>query len=104
MILVGKYILDEFTRSKKGRAVKKLVNVWVNEVEKANWKDPTDVKACYPTASILQHNRIIFNIRGNKFRVSVVVSYIGNVVNIEWIGDHDEYNKMDFTKPEITSK
>lgn len=73
------------------------LDVWRNEVERAKWTGPQDVKARYATASFLADNRIIFNIKGNSYRLVVKVKYVNGMVLIEWAGTHAEYNKQKFT-------
>jgi mRNA interferase HigB len=69
---------------------------WVKEVEAADWKTPQDVKNRYRSVDYLPGNRIIFNIKGNNYRLVVVVVYQAGVVRVSWIGTHAEYDKMNF--------
>lgn len=62
-------------------------------MEEAEWKGSADVKARYPTASFLSDNRVIFNIKGNKFRVETKLNYDVKVVLATRIGTHAEYSK-----------
>jgi mRNA interferase HigB len=70
---------------------------WFAEVKRATWKGPTDVKARYPSASFLAGNRIVFNIKGNQYRIVVQVKYEFLAVYIRFIGTHAEYNEIDAT-------
>lgn len=70
---------------------------WFAEVEKAAWHGPDDVKARYPSASILAGDRIVFNIKGNAYRVVVAVKYEFFAVYIRFIGTHAEYDAIDAT-------
>ncbi len=65
----------------------------MNEVKTASWKTTHDIKKRYSTASFLSNNRIIFNIKGNDYRLVVQVIYVNGIVNIEYIGTHAEYDK-----------
>ena len=67
---------------------------WYNEAEKSNWTMPNDIKSEYPSASILQGNRIVFNIKGNTYRLIVKINYSVGIVWIRFIGTHAEYDKI----------
>lgn len=68
---------------------------WYAEVDKASWRGPDDVKRAYPSASIVNEERIVFNIKGNKYRVVVAVKFQFFVVFIKFIGTHAEYDRID---------
>jgi mRNA interferase HigB len=72
------------------------LNAWRSEVETTQWNGPQDVKDRYPSASFLADNRVIFNIKGNTYRLVVKVRYQNEIVLIEWVGTHAEYDKQDF--------
>jgi mRNA interferase HigB len=71
---------------------------WYEEVKKSNWNKTSDVKSLYKTASILSSNRIVFNIKGNKYRMVVAVRYKFKIVYIRFVGTHKEYDKIDVNK------
>ncbi|HXM34234.1 MAG TPA: type II toxin-antitoxin system HigB family toxin [Pyrinomonadaceae bacterium] len=91
MRLVGKELLAEFERHHAD--IKVPLTVWISEVEDADWKGPVDIKARYPSASLLSDNRVVFNIKGNKYRIETKVSYEIKVVLARRIGTHAEYSK-----------
>ena len=62
-----------------------------------NWTSPADIKAIYGNASILPNNRVVFNIRGNNYRIIVHVRYDLGIVFIRFIGTHKEYDNIDAT-------
>lgn len=97
MKLVGLLKLEEFKQAHAD--LRGPLDSWQKEVEQAQWDGPNDVKRRYSTASFLADNLIIFNIKGNKYRLVVKVKYQNGIVMIEWIGTHAEYNKKNFTKP-----
>jgi mRNA interferase HigB len=72
------------------------LDAWRSDVEAAQWSGPQDVKDRYPSASFLADNRVIFNIKGNAYRLVVKVRYQNEIVLIEWVGTHAEYDKQDF--------
>ncbi len=94
MRLVGKKKLDDFARSHAD--VRDPLDVWMVEVEEAQWKGSADIKARFPSASFLADNRVIFNIKGNKYRLETKVNYEMEVVLASWIGTHAEYSKRTF--------
>jgi mRNA interferase HigB len=91
MRLVGKELLAEF--AKQHADIRSPLNAWIFEVEEANWSGPSEIKARYPNASFLSDNRVIFNIKGNAYRVESKVSYEITVVLVKRIGTHAEYSK-----------
>ncbi len=68
---------------------------WFDVVEDADWTTPNDVKAAFSTASFLADNRVVFNIRGNHYRLIVRIAYRYKSVQIKFIGTHAEYDKID---------
>ena len=71
---------------------------WYKEAEDANWKTPGDIKREYPSASFIAGNRVVFNIKGNKYRLIVKINYDYGMVWIRFIGTHNEYDKVDVEK------
>ncbi len=61
----------------------------------ASWKSTADVKRRYATASVLSAERIVFNIKGNDYRLVVAVDFEKGIVWIKWIGNHKAYDKID---------
>ncbi len=71
------------------------LDAWFHEVQKANWTSSADVKSQYASASILNDSRIVFNIKGNDYRLIVSVNYTKSIVWIIWLGTHGDYDKID---------
>lgn len=71
---------------------------WFQETSNAEWKNPNEVKELYPSASILNDNRIVFNIKGNKYRLIVRINYHYQMIWIRFIGTHADYDKMNATE------
>lgn len=67
---------------------------WFQETSKAKWKNPHELKLEYPTASILNDNRVAFNIKGNNYRLIVKINYDYQIVWIRFVGTHAEYDKI----------
>lgn len=68
---------------------------WYATVKQAEWNIPNEVKNIFGNASILGNNRIIFNIKGNDFRLVTEIDYEMKFIFILWIGTHNEYDKID---------
>ena len=67
---------------------------WFHETSNAEWKNPNEVKKEYPSASILNDNRIVFNIKGNNYRLIVKINYNYQMIWIRFIGTHAAYDKV----------
>ena len=91
MKLVGRNILDAFTR--KHTDARKWIEIWVSEVEEARWRCFQDIRDRYRKADHIGDNRIIFDVKGNKYRMEVQVAYGIGVVRVKWAGTHAEYDK-----------
>ena len=70
------------------------LKAWHKEAEESNWKTPHEIKKDYPSASILQDNRVVFNIKGNNYRLIVKINYDFAIVWIRFIGTHAQYDKI----------
>ncbi len=67
---------------------------WHQEAEKESWESPNIIKLKFPTSSIISDNRIVFNIKGNKYRLVVKINYDFQIIWIRFIGTHEQYNKI----------
>lgn len=79
---------------KHSRALQPLLS-WYDEVKKTSWKKPQDVVRSFRTADIISGKRIVFNIKGNDYRLIADLEYRFGIVFIVWIGTHSEYDKID---------
>lgn len=68
---------------------------WIDEVKKADWKSPADIKAQFRHASVLKSRRVVFNIRGNDYRLVVAVAYRYGALYIKFVGTHKQYDVID---------
>ena len=68
---------------------------WVDEAKNANWAQPAQIKEKYRSASILKNKRVVFNIKGNDYRLVVSVAYHFQAVYVKFIGTHREYDAID---------
>lgn len=71
------------------------LKAWYEEATNDSWHSPTDIKRKYPSASILPDNRVVFNIKGNTYRLIVKINYNYGALYIRFIGTHAEYDKID---------
>jgi mRNA interferase HigB len=71
------------------------LKTWYEDAKAANWASPTDVKAQFPTASILKDGRVVFNIKGNAYRLVVWINYRRQWIYVRFIGTHSDYDKID---------
>jgi mRNA interferase HigB len=91
MRVVGRDVLTAFCS--KHRDALSWIEHWLAEAEDAKWKSPQDIKLRYSSASFLNGNRIIFNVKGNLYRLEVTVAYKTSTVVVEWAGSHADYDK-----------
>jgi mRNA interferase HigB len=75
--------------------VRQPLLAWFAEVARAHWSGPDDIKTRYPSASFLRADRVVFNVKGNKYRVVVAVKYEFFAVYIRFIGTHAAYDEID---------
>ena len=73
------------------------LEAWHQEVAQADWASPSAVKAHFRSASVLQGNRVVFNVAGNQYRLIVKINYPYRVAYIRFIGTHAEYDAIDVT-------
>jgi mRNA interferase HigB len=99
MRIIARRTLRTFADSLLGRqdqaAVKASLDAWFAEVGRARWTSAAEVKKLYASASIVTAERVVFNIKGNAYRLVASVDYEKGIVWIKWIGSHDEYDRID---------
>jgi len=79
----------------KHRDAEQPIKAWYEEAKKASWKTPAEIKLQYRSASFLANNRVVFNIRGNKYRLVIALKYDFQICYIRFMGTHSEYDKID---------
>ena len=101
MRIIARKTLKDFAESLQGskdhKAVKAALDAWFHEVQPADWQGPGDVIRSYANASIVGNDRVVFNIKGNTYRVVVAVKYDFHAVYVRFIGTHAEYDRIDAT-------
>ncbi len=96
MRIISKKILKEFWEIHKD--AEQPLRAWHAKTKQANWKSTDDVKNDYRNASFVANNRVIFNIKGNTYRLVVVINYQYQIIYLRFIGTHQAYNNIDATK------
>jgi mRNA interferase HigB len=90
MIVVGRSLAEAFFAARKGhkgvKAARSQYDAWLAIVSAAEWRTPESVKASHPKASILKGGRVVFNIKGNDFRLVALVEYREGVLAIRFSG------------------
>jgi mRNA interferase HigB len=71
------------------------LKAWFDEATKARWTQPADIKAHYRSASVLKNRRVVFNIKGNEYRLVVAIAYQLQIVYVKFVGTHSEYDSID---------
>lgn len=99
MRIIARRSLREFVESLAGHkdqpAVKAALDAWFGEAKKARWKSTADVKRSYAAASIVTAERIVFNVKGNSYRLVTSIDFEKSIIWIKWIGTHKAYDRID---------
>jgi len=90
--IIAKKMLRKFWESYPDS--EQALKSWYQENAKAVWTSPNKIKRAYPSASFLANNRIVFNIKGNHYRLIVKINYPYQMIWIRFIGTHAQYDKI----------
>jgi mRNA interferase HigB len=71
------------------------LQAWHALASRAEWKTPADIKAAYRNASFTANNRVVFNVKGNDYRLVVAVHYDRGMMFVRFVGTHRQYDKID---------
>jgi mRNA interferase HigB len=106
--VIARGTLNEFVKNRVERrlqdGVKGHLDAWYAEAAKAAWKNPAEIKEQYRSASVVSSERVVFNIRGNEYRLIVAINYHYQVLLIKWLGTHREYDLIDAKKVEYEKR
>lgn len=91
MKIVGRSVLEGFCA--KHIDARRWVDNWLSDTEEASWSKPQDIRQRYSSASFLAGNTVIFNVKGNEYRLEVTCAYQTRVIVVKWIGTHAEYDE-----------
>ena len=95
MRIVARPILRNFWDQPQYRDAEQPLKAWFEEVENATWASPNEIKAQFGNASILKGKRVVFNIKGNDYRLIVSFSFKLQIAYVKFIGTHAQYDKVD---------
>ncbi len=91
MKILGRELLERFCR--RHANARQWIENWLADVESAAWASPHDIRTRYASASFLPGGPVVFNVKGNAYRLEVRVAYRTGIVAIEWAGTHAEYDE-----------
>jgi mRNA interferase HigB len=94
-ILAKRALIEFWDRNPDARV---YLETWYETVKNVEWSNPFEVKNFYAKASILKNSRVVFNIKGNEYRLVVKIEYKKQWIFIRIIGTHEEYNRIDTNK------
>jgi mRNA interferase HigB len=99
MIVIGVEMVENYFADHAGRrgikAARSQYDAWLAIVARAAWRNPDDIKASYPKASILKAGRVVLDIKGNDYRLVARVQYQAGILAIRFFGTHAEYDAID---------
>ncbi len=99
MIVIGVGSIENYLANRTGhkgiRAARSQYQAWLDIVGGAKWRNPENVKASYPKASVLKGGRVVFNIKGNDYRLVARIQYQAGVIAVCFFGTHAEYDRID---------
>ncbi|HUU81572.1 MAG TPA: type II toxin-antitoxin system HigB family toxin [Acidobacteriota bacterium] len=94
MKVISRKVIVDYV--KKHADVRQALLSWYSEARSSVWKTPQDIKERYSSARFIGDNTVIFNIKGNKYRLVAKIAYKTKTVLIKWVGTHAEYDKQKF--------
>lgn len=95
MRIIARKVLCEFWEHHP--EAEAALKAWFHDVQHAQWVSPHDIRQVYATASIIEQHRVVFNIRGNQYRLVVAINYAYHVVYVRFVGTHHDYDRIDAT-------
>ena len=95
MRIISRKTLKDFWE--KHASSEQALKAWFHEVKNAEWQSFTDIKARHRSADLLPGNRVVFNIKGNAYRLIVRIHFNTGIVFIRFVGTHADYDKIDAT-------
>ncbi len=90
--IIAKRTLREFWE--KHSDSEQYLKTWYETAKASDWKSPNDIKKSYINASILKNSRVVFNIKGNSYRLIVKFNYERQWAFIRFVGTHAEYDEI----------
>ena len=101
MRIIKRSTLEGFWSHKDHGDSKAPLEAWYGEAKRAIWNSPQDIKDKYSAASIIANNRIVFNVKGNDYRLIVEIQYNAQIVWIKFLGTHKQYDDIEASTVDI---
>lgn len=98
MRIVSHKKLKEFYETSGREDSRLALERWYNIVENSEWKDLNDIKMDFPSVDYIGNQHYVFNIRGNNYRLVVIIKFVMGYVFVRFVGTHKEYDKIDCSK------
>jgi len=95
MRIIKEKTLSDYCILSKYKQAQESLKAWVYEIKFSSWDNANELKSKYRNASIISSKRVVFNIKGNDYRLIVDIEYKLRIVFIVWFGTHSEYDKID---------
>lgn len=74
------------------------MDAWFAEASRMRWKSAADIKRLYATESVINSERVVFNIKGNAYRLVTSIDFDREIVWIKWVGSHAAYDRIDVSR------
>ncbi|MDK2979156.1 MAG: mRNA interferase HigB [Bacteroidales bacterium] len=98
MRIVKESTLKKLCNLSRYKQAEESVKAWIYEVRYSDWSNAQELKSKYRSASIITAKRVVFNIKGNDYRLIVDIEYKLKIIFVVWFGTHEEYDKIDVKK------
>ncbi len=95
MRIMKEKTLKECCKLDRYKKAESAIRSWIYEVRFTDWNNAAELKAKYKNASIISSKRVVFNIKGNDYRLVTDIVYQLKIFFIVWFGTHDEFSKID---------
>jgi mRNA interferase HigB len=95
MRIIKEKTLKHYCRLDRYKKAEHAIQSWIYEVRLSDWNNSAELKTRYKNASIVSSKRVVFNIRGNDYRLIADIEYQLKIVFIVWFGTHEEYDHID---------
>lgn len=94
MRVVSHRKLKEFYETPGREDAKVALERWYHVALEADWSGLTDIRLDFPTTDYVGNQHYVFNIRGNRYRLVVVIKFVMGYVFIRFVGTHQEYDRI----------
>jgi mRNA interferase HigB len=98
MRIIKESTLTGYCKRSKYQQAEESLKAWIYEVRFSTWNNANELKSKFGNASIINSKRVVFNIKGNDYRLIVDVEYKLKIVFVVWFGTHNEYDNIDAKK------